>query len=200
MARIEIARLRKDHGMSQSELAQQLQITQSFLSAIENGKSPLPPEKEARIMELFSMPDLSAYTADSQPAAAAKGLGDLSEAELIKQLLTRFHENAHSKDSEAHHHDHHERIEALEACNNSLLERNDALLDRNEKLATKNDELRDEIDRLRDEIYRLRSQLIGTNGNGLETAPIARNGEFRRNGEAYHHDGEPYHHDGVKIQ
>ena len=198
MARIEIARLRKDHGMSQSELAQQLQITQSFLSAIENGKSPLPPEKEARIMELFSMSDLSAYTADTQSAANQRSVADLTEAELIKQLLTRFHEHAHSKDAEAHHHDHHERIEALEASNNSLLARNDALLDRNEKLAAKNDELREEIDRLRDEVYRLRSQAGGS--NGLETAALARNGEFRRNGDAYRHDGEPYHHDGVKIQ
>lgn len=187
MARIEIARLRKDHGMSQSELAQQLQITQSFLSAIENGKSPLPPEKEARIMELFSMPDLSAYTAEAPAQGAAKSVADLTEAELIKQLLTRFHEHAHSKDSEAHHHDHHERIETLEASNNSLLARNDALLARNEKLAAKNDELRDEIDRLRDEIYRLRTQEIS--GSGLETASLARNGEFRRNGETYLHDG-----------
>ena len=142
-------------------------------------------------MELFSMPDLSAYTADPQANTATRSLSDLTEAELIKQLLTRFHEHAHSKDSEAHHHDHHERIEALEASNNSLLARNDALLERNEKLAAKNDELRDEIDRLRDEIYRLRSQVLGN--NGLETAALARNGEFRRNGEAYHHDG-------VKIQ
>lgn len=138
-------------------------------------------------MELFSMPDLSAYTADPQANASSRSIADLTEAELIKQLLTRFHEHAHSKDSETHHHDHHERIEALEACNTSLLSRNDALLERNEKLAAKNDELRDEIDKLRDELYRLRSQVIGS--NGLETAPLARNGEFRRNGEAYHHDG-----------
>ena len=46
MSRFDIARLRKEKGMSQGELASQLQITQSFLSAIENGKSPLPIEKE----------------------------------------------------------------------------------------------------------------------------------------------------------
>lgn len=159
MARIDVARLRKDRGMSQIELAQQLQITQSFLSAIENGKSPLPPEKEARILELFSIGDITPYLIDNQSTQdmPGKGLEAMSDTDLLNQLLSRFHEHAHRKDSdEDHHGQHHDRITVLE-------ERNDMLMARNDSLAAKNDALRDEIDRLRDEIVRLRI-LLADNG------------------------------------
>ncbi len=157
MARIEIARLRKDHGMSQNELAQQLQITQSFLSAIENGKSPLPTEKEERIREIFSLPDLKQYTTETlSPAEAARHLAEMTDSDLFNQLLQRFH-------SQAHNRDHHERISNLEEQNSSLLSRIDKMMERNDALASKNDELRNDIDTLRSEIYRLKSLLIENN-------------------------------------
>lgn len=90
MPRIDIARLRKDNGMSQNDLAQKLQITQSFLSAIENGKSPLPPEKEARIAEIFGLGSLDDYLIDSrQPEALTKNLEEMSDSEIFGQLLNR---------------------------------------------------------------------------------------------------------------
>lgn len=161
MAKIEIARLRKDHSMSQGELAQQLQITQSFLSAIENGKSPLPPEKEEKLLEIFGLKDLSAYTADNgSKTETAKKVSDMTDSDLFNQLLHRFHQQAHSKESHEHHHDHHERIENLEGNMASLLLRNDRLMERNESLSEANDRLRNEIDDLRNEIYRLKSLLV----------------------------------------
>lgn len=164
MGRIDIARLRKDRGISQSELAQQLQVTQSFLSAIENGKSPLPPEKEVRIMEIFNLHDLDSYTIDPLPApaeSAPKSVADMTEGDLFNQLLTRFHQHAHEKEGhQDHHHDHHDRIEALEDANSKMLQRNDALMQRNDRLAADNDRLREDNDRLREEIFRLKSLLI----------------------------------------
>lgn len=164
MARIEIARLRKDHGMSQNELAQQLQITQSFLSAIENGKSPLPTEKEERIREIFSLPDLKQYTTETlSPAEAARHLAEMTDSDLFNQLLQRFHSQAHNRENESHHSNHHERISNLEEQNSSLLSRIDKMMERNDALASKNDELRNDIDTLRSEIYRLKSLLIENN-------------------------------------
>lgn len=159
MARIEIARLRKDHGMSQNELAQHLQITQSFLSAIENGKSPLPTEKEARILEIFSLHDLSGYTAEPAAEGQSKNIAEMSESDLIRQLLNRFHSQTQNKETETRVQVCNERISELEQCNSALLMHTDNLLQRNEKLSVKNDELRTQVDSLRDEIFRLKSLL-----------------------------------------
>lgn len=179
MPRIDIARLRKDNGMSQSDLAQMLQITQSFLSAIENGKSPLPPEKEARIAEIFGLKNLDNYMIESRPGESLqKNLEEMSGGEIFGQLLNRLHDQAHKKNGDAeHHHEHHEHIAHLESRNatisqhidtlasrnyellqivNNLLKRNDELLQRIDSLASANDRLRDEIDSLRAEIFNLR--------------------------------------------
>ena len=172
MARLEIARLRKDHGMSQNELARELQITQSFLSAIENGKSPLPPEKEGKLLEIFNLPDLGAYISDaSSGQEMAKKMSEMTDSDLFNQLLQRFHQQAHSKEEVHHHHDHHERIDDLSRQVQSLFDRNERLMTRNDELAASNDRLRAEndtlratadslraeIDKLRSEIFRLKS-------------------------------------------
>lgn len=160
MPRIEIARLRKDHGMSQNELAQQLQINQSFLSAIENGKSPLPPEKEERLLEIFGLPDLQGYTVEFTPGnEKTKMMSEMTDSDLFNQLLNRFHQQAHSRQDDHHHHNHHERIDFLEHQLENLLTRNDRLMERNDELASDNDALRKEIDKLRTENYELRIRL-----------------------------------------
>lgn len=163
MPRIDIARLRKDRGMSQGELAQHLQITQSFLSAIENGKSPLPPEKEMRIMEIFNLPDLDRYIIDQMPPendSPARTIEEMNESDLFNQLLNRFHDHAHRKDASTEHHTHHDRIAVLEERIDKLLERNDRLLERNDTLARENDRLREETDSLRKEIFSLKETLL----------------------------------------
>ena len=162
MARIEIARLRKDHGMSQNELAQHLQITQSFLSAIENGKSPLPTEKEARILEIFSLHDLSGYTAESNNDKP-KSIADMSEGDLIRQLLNRFYSQTQVKETDARVQQCADRIAELEQRNASIMAHADNILQRNERLNQRNDELRLQIDQLRDEIFRLRGILADNN-------------------------------------
>lgn len=152
----DISRLRKDKGMNQQELAQQLQITQSFLSAIENGKSPLPPEKELRLREIFTDEQLAPYILDPISKADNKRMTEMTDSDLFNQLLQRFHRQAHSHEDDNHHQDHHERIDILQQRCDCLFERNERLMERNDRLAEVNDRLREENDKLRMEIDALR--------------------------------------------
>lgn len=158
MPRYDISRLRKENGMSQSELASLLQMTQSFLSAIENGKSPLPVEKEDKLCEIFGVSDLSPFILDKKNDTDTKKLAEMTDSDLFNQLLSRFHKQAHSEESEHHHLGHHHKIEDLEEKIEKLYNRNDALMSRNDNLSQDNDKLRAEIDYYRGEIEKLRSE------------------------------------------
>lgn len=168
MPRFDISRLRKENGMSQSELANLLQITQSFLSAIENGKSPLPIEKEEKLCEIFGLSSLNEYTLDNRGMADEKKVTELTDSDLFNQLLSRFHKQAHSSESEHHHHDHHQQIDELKRKFDLLFERNEALMVRNDKLNADNDKLRDEIDSYRKEIEKLRAEIYSLKSQLLE--------------------------------
>ena len=144
MGRIDIAQLRKSLGLSQSELAQKLQVNQSFLSAIENGRSPLPSDKEARLAEIFPDIDLSEYSMDLD-RDGAKTIDEMSETEMINMFLQRFHSQAHKHDDAHHHQEHHQRIEVLEAQNAELIRQNGKLLDRIDDLMTRLMELQDRL-------------------------------------------------------
>lgn len=168
MPRFDIARLRKENGMSQNELANLLQMNQSFLSAIENGKSPLPIEKEEKLCEIFSLSNLNDYLLDKKTDDSISQLTEMTDSDLFNQLLSRFHKQAHSAESEHHHHSHHQKIEMLEHRIDEMYKRNDDLLNRNNSLAEDNDRLRREIDnyrieieKLRNEIFHLRSAALG---------------------------------------
>ena len=97
MPRFDVSRLRKENGMSQNELANLLQMTQSFLSAIENGKSPLPVEKEDRLCEIFGLQNLNDYIVDAKGGEGDKKIAELTDSDLFNQLLNRFHKQAHSE-------------------------------------------------------------------------------------------------------
>ena len=144
--------------MSQSELANLLQMNQSFLSAIENGKSPLPIEKEERLCEIFNIDNLNAYVVGRKGDRTERDLTDMTDSDLFNQLLSRFHKQAHSSESEHHHHDHHQKIDDLERKIDLLFTRNDSLMLRNDTLCADNDRLRSEIDSYRQEIERLRAE------------------------------------------
>ena len=160
MPRFDISRLRKENGMSQSELANLLQITQSFLSAIENGKSPLPIEKEERLCEVFGLSNLKEYILDKKFEPMDTKVTDMTDSDLFNQLLSRFHKQAHSSEHEQHHHDHHQQIDELQERLDLMFSRNDALLQRNENLYQENDRLRKEIDNYRQEIEKLRAEIF----------------------------------------
>lgn len=157
MPRFDISRLRKENGMSQSELANLLQMTQSFLSAIENGKSPLPVEKEEKLREIFGIENLKEYILDKKSEGNDR-LTDISDSDLINQLLHRFHKQAHSSENETHHQEHHQRIDSLQHKVDTLMSRIDNLMMRNDTLNADNDKLRSELDGYRMEIDRLRKE------------------------------------------
>lgn len=158
MPRFDISRLRKENSMSQGELANLLQMTQSFLSAIENGKSPLPIEKEEKLCEVFGLSDLNDYILDRKNEPEERKLTEMTDSDLFNQLLSRFHKQAHSAESEHHHQDHHRKIEDLQQKLDMMFSRIDALMLRNENLSADNDNLRAEIDKYRSEIDKLRSE------------------------------------------
>ena len=160
MSRFDISRLRKENGMSQGELANLLQMTQSFLSAIENGKSPLPIDKEERLCEIFNIKNLSDYIIRKKENEEERRLNDMTDSDLFNQLLNRFHKQAHSTEEAHHHHDHHSLIENLQNKVDLLMERNERLMQRNDKLNCDNDRLRAEIDNYRLEIDRLREEIF----------------------------------------
>lgn len=168
MPRYDISRLRKENGMSQSELANLLQITQSFLSAIENGKSPLPMEKEEKVCEVFGIDNLNKYVIENRFEVEDKKLTEMTDSDLFNQLLSRFHKQAHSSESEHHHHDHHQRIDELSQQVELLFARNDSLMTRNDSLSADNDRLRSEIDNYRREIDRLRAENYSLKSKLLE--------------------------------
>lgn len=157
MYRIDIARLRKDHGMSQRILAEHLQIKQSFLSAIENGKSPLPTNKRQRLAEIFGDVDLHDYYVDTDTQPDIEQVPDVArnEASMLTQLLNYFHTQAH-KESDKEHVAMHARVDTMQ-------QRIDSLVERNEVLQEKLDMLRVEIDTLKTENFRLK-EIILTNG------------------------------------
>ncbi len=151
MTRIDLTRLRKRAGMSQRQLADLLQVRPSFISAIENGKSPLPDEKLRRIMEVFELDSLDEYLIADAPAAVAPHTHMLDQSDSLTHLLTHFHDLAHKNShSEA---------------DGDAAERIDFLTRRNDRLSDRVDALRDEVDALRAENLHLKELLIK---NGID--------------------------------
>ena len=64
MLTLDLQRIRKEFGVTQKALADILNINQSFLSNIENGRSPLPPDKREKILETFNITHPEEYTID----------------------------------------------------------------------------------------------------------------------------------------
>lgn len=175
MARIDIARLRKENGMSQQQLAEHLQVNQSFLSAIERGRSPLPADKEARLKEIFGLESLDSYLLLNDETISA---GDLMKDDVIGRIIGYFHNRAHQeldnglprhsaetdKSHEERHRQAHQEIdkffEALKSRNDMLESRNSFLMERNETLNQKIISLLEEVDNLRKENFSLREKLI----------------------------------------
>ncbi|MDE6825494.1 MAG: helix-turn-helix domain-containing protein [Paramuribaculum sp.] len=153
MPTIDISRLRKHYGMNPRLLAEKLNVRQSFLSAIENGRSRMPDDKLPRLMEIFSLENFDGFMMDEAapdvvqvPPHTHSGI----ESDPLTKLLMHIHRQAHN-DSDSH--DSRAREEELEA-------RIDSLVERNERLSDKIDNYRDEIDTLRNEILRLKQLLV----------------------------------------
>lgn len=161
--KIDLAALRKAHHINQQTLADQLDMRQSFLSAIENGKSRLPQNRLARLIEIFGEDELTRYASyTGTPHSGHAQEERLSESDMMAKILRIFH--SHEHESDTHNHElHHKKIDELQ-------ERIGRLLDRNENLSEKAMTLQERLDLMtaknieaQNEIYRLREILIRHN-------------------------------------
>lgn len=150
---IDIASLRKHYGMTQAELAKRMQIKQSFLSVIENRKSPLPAHKREILRTIFSDEDLRKFRFKEKEISLL-GRINSNESAVISQLFNTFHSQLH-RESDAAQKALLEAVEALKHTNSSLTRRNEVLesqnavlLERYDRLSQQNDELREKITEL----------------------------------------------------
>lgn len=64
MKRLDLLKLRRHIGISQSQLAKQLDVRPSFLSAIENGRSRFPEDKLGKLKQICGMSDLHRFVTE----------------------------------------------------------------------------------------------------------------------------------------
>lgn len=162
--KFDIYRLRKKLNLSQKELADKLGIRQSFLSAIETGKSPLPPDKRRRLSELCAPESIEEYIIDKKGTANSTDHNTtradiVSETNMFKELLNYFHNQAHRNQDE-HHEMMHHQMDNLQERNEKLLHKNDMLQEKVERLNTVIDELRENLHAVRTENLKLKEKLI----------------------------------------
>lgn len=149
MSRIDIARLRKNEGLSQRKLAEMLEIRPSFLSAIENGRSRLPEDKVEKIKTLFGTEIIEEYMYEECEENVVPPHTHLhDETDSLTQLLDKFHTLAHQRHNQPND-------KVME-----LVTRLDKMSERNDRLSGKIDDLRDLVDQLRQENLRLKELLI----------------------------------------
>jgi predicted transcriptional regulator/DNA-binding XRE family transcriptional regulator len=70
--------LRRQHGLSQAQLAERLKVSASYLNLIENSRRPLPAAMMIRLAELFSL-DLARFATDEDTRTTADLLEALSD-------------------------------------------------------------------------------------------------------------------------
>lgn len=61
MKQLDLQKLRREAKISQKQLAEALQVAQSFVSAVENGKNPMPDYWTQKIIDVFKISDISLY-------------------------------------------------------------------------------------------------------------------------------------------
>lgn len=158
MQRVDLAKIRSDYSISQKDLAEKLGVKQSFLSNIERGRSPLPPEKLDKIIEIFEIEDIDSYyiedignngVSKSQSDNTNSIINDSAIFEKFVRIMEKMTEAKNANESEA-------------------LSRIERLQDRNDFLNSQVDELRKDLTRLLHENFALKELLI-KNGIDYET-------------------------------
>lgn len=150
MKKIDLLKLRKAAGFSQRELAKQLAVQPSFLSAIENGRSRFPEEKIERLKEIVALDDIDDFLVEeaSENSVVPPHSHTADETDSLSQLLRHIHNLAHKSDSVDRERE------------NELLSRIDFLSKRNDRLSERLDSLREMLDNLREENYKLKELLL----------------------------------------
>ena len=69
MKQIDLQKLRKDNKISQKQLAEMLNVSQSFISQIENKKDPMPAYWPQLLIDKLNISDISVYEVEESPQA-----------------------------------------------------------------------------------------------------------------------------------
>lgn len=69
MKQIDLQKLRKDNKISQKQLAEMLNVPQSFISQIENKKDPMPAYWPQLLIDKLNISDISVYEVEESPQA-----------------------------------------------------------------------------------------------------------------------------------
>lgn len=168
----DIRSIRKHLDLSQKEMAAELGIRQSFLSAIENGKSPLPKDKAEIIKGMVKPAKISDFLIETDKndgkntgrRGVATPLENSGETDMFKELLNYFHTQAHREQDE-HHVNMHKQFDAMQERADRLVEKNDALVSKCELLSAKIESLREELHSAKSENLRLKELLLS---NGIK--------------------------------
>lgn len=159
MKRLDLAALRKAHHINQINLAARLNMKQSFISAIENGKSPLPAIKLALLRDIFGDEEINKYMITTEDKSPQFNIETFSESDMMAQLLRMFHSHEHKE--ETHNHEmHHRKIDKLQERISILLERNDRLSEKCMTLQERLDLITAKNIEAQNEIFRLKELLL----------------------------------------
>lgn len=174
MLTLDLQRIRKEFGVTQKALADMLNINQSFLSNIENGRSPLPPDKREKILEAFHITRPDEYTIDIPTSYSIKnvqrsiigGNKFLNNSSVessaviaeIRTILERYLANNNEQENLTVI-----LSDQLEKCANRI----NSLEAKNEALYEKNDLLRAKLEEVQEEVFTLR-RLLADNGISYE--------------------------------
>ena len=170
MRTLDLQRIRKDFNVTQKALADMLNINQSFLSNIENGRSPLPYDKRQKILEVFNITRPEEYTIESPEPYSIKNVqrsflgsnkfmnNSSAESPSIVNEVRKMLEMYLGANSEQGN------ISSLLADQlDKSCKRISMLEARNEVLYEKNDALRARLAELHDEVLTLR-RILSDNG------------------------------------
>ena len=157
MARYDLPKLRKTLQMTQSQLARLLQISQGFLSSVENGRNPFPDERVDDLQKIFPNEDLSDYEVAEQKALSSIGSDNLfsqvqvNDPETLKALMEYMNRRTR------------EETEAAQEYSNACTQYQERIL----SLTTELENTRKEKYEYLEEVYRLRDLL---RANGIDYA------------------------------
>lgn len=86
MAKYDLARFRREHTLTQKQLAEVLSVSQGFLSSIENGRTPFPEERRKDFEKAFPGVNLDDYRSIEGMAEEIKEMNPVQKRGFMAQL------------------------------------------------------------------------------------------------------------------
>lgn len=86
MAKYDLARFRREHNLTQKQLAEALSVTQGFLSSVENGRTPFPEERRKDFERAFPGVVLDDYRSMDDMAEEVKEMNPAQKRGFMAQV------------------------------------------------------------------------------------------------------------------